>query len=106
MRFLWDLFWNPVWALDMMDPTTRRPAYSKVLGLFAFMALFFLAMVEIFLPDTRPLSAVKWSLIFAAPFGVLGLRTWFANKKEIREATERETPPTEPNIYTDDERGE
>lgn len=104
MKFLFLLFWDPVVALDMRDPSGKT-AYSKVMGLFAFLSLYSLAWYEALHQAEGALDWVKWSILFAAPFGVIGLRTWFTSKVAQRRETYK-TPPTEPNIYTDDETGD
>lgn len=103
MKFLLLLFWDPVRALDMVGPD-GKVAYSKVMGLFAFTALYALAWYEVLQRADGALDWVKWSLLFAAPFGTIGLRTWFASKTAQRR--EQFKKPSEPNIWTDNETGD
>lgn len=104
MNWYFQILLDPVRALDLADPE-GKPSHSKVVGLFAFLALYALAWYEVLHTPRGSLDWVKWSLLFAAPFGVIGLRTWFTVKVAQRRETFKKLP-TEPDMYTDDERGE
>jgi hypothetical protein len=107
MKFLWLLFWDPAKALDLYGPNGKI-AHSKVLGLFAFLTLYPLAWYEVAHRSNGALDWVKWSILFAAPFGLIGLRTWFASKVAQRREhfTAPPVDPTEPNLWTDNEQGD
>lgn len=104
MKWIILLLWNPVEALDLIGPN-GKVAYAKVGGLFSFLALYALAWYEVLHRADGSLDWVKWTILWASIFGILGLRTWFSSKvAQRKEAFTR--PPTEPDMYTDDERDE
>ena len=79
MKWFLLLLWDPVKALDL--ETEGRIAYAKIGGLFSFLALYALAWYEA-LSGSGALPWVKWTILWASIFGLLGLRAWFAYKSK------------------------
>jgi hypothetical protein len=97
MRWLIWLLWDPLAALDLLDDL-GKPDHAKVMGLFAFLAIY----VTIFLNKLPPLGHTV--VLGSLAFGWIGWRA-FLKSRVVRSRDEQAThsyPYGPPTVHMED----
>lgn len=102
MKFLWQLFWDPVVALDLRG-ADGRPDHGKIVGFWTFSSM--LAVLFLYVVGWGKLLPLGHTIaLISTAYGWVGWRT-FLKSKAATAHEERVSHEREPDLWTDDERG-
>jgi len=112
VKFLWQLFWDPVGALDLYGESGRVD-HGKIIGFFTFLTMLLTILLYVLgIGKLIPLGHTV--ALISTAYGWASWRAFLKSKAAVAKEQRSErtdvrnetvTLNTEPNIWTDDERG-